>query len=188
MKQDLELLLAVASASHLSPAEASKLGKQLNSALLVFLKAAPLDQMRRLNPQTKAQVAGRLKVAFKRSELKALSAKWEPQRTIEEGETQTDIAKHLNSLMFGERERYVPVASSETLKKARAASEAAQSEMIEKIKHWAPTSHLKRLAKKWDAHWPRLSKANRDEFAEHLTALLSGKTEPFPKPLKSKAA
>lgn len=184
MREQLELLISVEQSTSLTATVGTRLSKHLDKALSMILKATTLQDVQKLSGTERQMLAKKMQVALTRNDLKAVSKKWEKDRTIEAEESHTQLCENLNSLLFGKRRPYSKLPASFSLKKALELPSAEKKALETKLRDWAPSAHVKSLAKKWDKHNPSIASASRNRQVDHLVGLLYARENPKPRPAR----
>lgn len=181
MREQLEIIISIDQVSSFSATVGTRLTKHFDKGLAMMLKATRLEDIRRLSGSDKRRLARKMQLALTRNDLKAISRLWEKDRTISNDESHSELFENLVALLMGAREPYQKLPASFTLKKARELGPSEQKELVARFRDWAPNTHVKALAKKWDKHNTALLSAPRDRQVSHLVALVAGQIEPAPK-------
>ena len=176
MVDRVELISAVAPTVSLSAVNSAKYLKALKSALIVLLADFELSDAQALPSSVKQELATALDQLFTISELKKISKRWEPKRSVASGFTQTEIVAALLDLLFERREPYVRPTIS--LPVASQMSVAEQDAMIRTINRLLPKAELKAVLKKWDKKFKPAASFSIPQFRERLSALLRSELEP----------
>ncbi|MEO1659341.1 MAG: hypothetical protein AAFR51_00025 [Pseudomonadota bacterium] len=176
MVDRVELITAVAPRVSLSAVNSAKYLKALKAALIVLLAEYDLEDARALSHSQKQELATALDQLFTISELKKISKKWEPKRSVSSGFTQTEIVSALHDLLFERRDPYTrPTLSLST---ARTMQRAEIDRMLILINRLMPKAELKAVLKKWDKKFKPPTSFTAPQFRQRLSELLKAELEP----------
>lgn len=177
MVDRVELITAVAPRVSLSAVNSAKYLKALKSALIVLLADYELSDARGLTSPQKHELATALDQLFTISELKRISKRWEPKRSVSSGFTQTEIVAALHDLLFERRDPYT--RPTITLTAAREMDAAELNAMLATINKLMPKAELKAVLKKWDKKFKPAASFSIPQFRDRLSALLRSEVEPL---------
>ncbi|MEM6410229.1 MAG: hypothetical protein AAF683_01680 [Pseudomonadota bacterium] len=176
MVDRVELITAVAPTVRLNATNGTKYLKALKTALILLLAEYELENARALNSTQKSELATAIDQLFTLAELKKISKKWEPKRSVASGFTQTEIVRALQDLLFEQRDPYN--RPTITLTAARNMSGAEIESMLVTINRLMPKTELKAVLKKWDKKFRPPASYTVLEFRERLSDLLRSNLEP----------
>ena len=168
----------------LKASEEKALVGSLNKALALALAGIELNDARECSTSVRKQIYSCLADCLTLSELKKVSKKWEPKRTVSSSIAQSELVEDLKQLAEREREPFVP--SKLTLNAALSALPADRIALEQGIMRFATPAQLKSMLKKWDKHANAPSNLSATQLRDQLLSLLHGKVTPAPKPPKQK--
>ena len=179
MSDRIALIQEIAPRAELSAANGVRVKRKLDEAATLLVIDLPLEEARGLDTDLRADLETVLRQSLTLANLKKVAKKWEPNRRVARGETQTALAQSLTKLLNHEREPYQPCKLD--LASARALDSSRKSALSEELETIASIPDLRKVAKKWDPNKPLPSNISRRDLAAHVEGLLGGTVEPAQK-------
>lgn len=149
-----------------------------------------LSEVLKMSDDARRRIADVVSEVLTFTELKKVSKRWDPARTVDTNLSHSDLIEQIKQLVEGVREPFKPIAKL-TLSRAHALDEASKANAAEGIERLIPDKQVLSLLKKWDKHSPKATSASGDEMRTHLVDLLYERQDaisPPPKPKKKKSS
>lgn len=160
------------------------LEKSLNKSISVLLLGLDLEAARNSSDGVRREIIESLSACLSMAELKKVSKKWDPKRTVTSDTSHEELTRDLATLLNREREPFLPPKL--TFNQANSLGNRDQRSLREAISHFCTPPQVKALVKKWDKFSELATSTNTTAQRSHLLSLLDGGKEISPRPAKKK--
>lgn len=176
MVNRVDLIRAVSPSVKLPTKDGVAYQKALTKSLIILLANYDLEDARNLNKAEKKELATSIDQLFTLAELKRISKKWEPNRSVSSGFTQSEIVHALHTLLFEEREPYIRPKLK--LNEAQALKGREYQALGAQIEKYMPLAELKKVLTLWDKKFKPPKSWSVRQYRERVLGLFVGKVEP----------
>ena len=153
--------------------------KALNKAIALAMSGVDLADARKADPSTQRNIKSALEDCLTMAELKKVSKKWEPKRTVTSSTSHQELVDQLTELLEEKRTAFQPPKMS--LAQARSFDPKEAAALAYQIEHLCTPAQIKSLLKKWDKHNQALLTRGAEAQSNHLIVLLNGEANPATK-------
>lgn len=155
------------------------LEKALNKAIAMTLSGVDLEVVKGAGPRTQQNLKRALADCLTMAELKKVSKKWEPKRTVTAGTSHQELVGQLTDLLEERRLPFSPPKLS--LAQARSLDPIQTNALSYQIVELCTPAQIKSLLKKWDKRNKSAQTKGVEAQSSHLIALLKLHAEPAAK-------
>ena len=174
----------------LSLASQKALQKSLDKTLSLLVLGVDLSDIVNASGEARTRIADVLSEALTFTELKKVSKRWDPARTVDKSLSHSDLIEQVRELVEGVREPFEPVAKL-ALSRAHTLDEVSKANASDGIRRLMTDQQVLSLLKKWDKYSAVATSGNNSEMRKHLVELLYERKDiikPPPKQKKSSSA